>query len=261
VSGVDLDGLWRVAERAARAGAAVVSDAYARVRGPAESKGRVGDYVSDVDRQSEAAIRDALAAGAPGIPVLGEEAGGERGDVFWAVDPLDATTNFLIGFPVVSVSVALVEGGRPVVGVVEAPVLGSRFSGARSRGAWCGDERLAASRRPPERAVVATAFPFRVRHRMREYRPVFDGVFERVEDIRRAGSAALDLAWTAAGVWDGFFELNLEVWDVAAGALLVEEAGGLVTDWDGGTGFLEGDVLAGSRRTHTVLLERAARRG
>ena len=237
----------------------MVADAYRRARAPAESKGRIGDYVSDVDRRSESVIRDVLAERVPGLAVLGEESGGDRGETFWAVDPLDATTNFLIGFPVVSVSVALIRDGEPSIGVVEAPLLGRRFSGARRRGAWCGRERLSVSRRPPERAIVATAFPFRVRHRLSEYSPVFSAVFDRIEDIRRAGSAALDLAWTASGVWDGFFELNLGVWDVAAGSLLVEEAGGVVSGWSGGRDFLSGDVLAGSPQTHAVLAEEAGR--
>jgi myo-inositol-1(or 4)-monophosphatase len=135
-----------------------------------------------------------------------------------------------------------------------------RFSGAEGQGAWRGRERLTVSARPPERAIVATAFPFRARQRMERYMPVLRGVFERTEDLRRAGSAALELSWTAAGVWDGYFELSLGVWDVAAGALLVREAGGVVTDWDGGDRFLDGDVLAGSPQAHGVLLEEAARR-
>ena len=158
-----------------------------------------------------------------------------------------------------SVSIALIRNGEPWIGVVDAPLLGTRFSGARERGAWCDDERLSVSRRPPDHAIVATAFPFRVRHRLPQYAPVFRAVFDRIEDVRRAGSAALDLAWTASGVWDGFFELNLGVWDVAAGSLLVEEAGGLVSGWSGGRDFLSGDVLAGSPQTHAVLAEEAAR--
>src|SRR5204862_4370872 len=167
----------------------------------------------------------------PDIAVIAEESGGHAAERFWAVDPLDATTNFLIGFPIVAVSVALVEPPHPILGVVEAPLLGERFSGARGRGAWRGAERLAVSVRPPARAIVAMAFPFRARERMDRYEPVLRRVFDGTEDVRRAGSAALDLAWTAAGVFDGYLELNLGVWDLAAGALLVREAGGVVTDW------------------------------
>jgi myo-inositol-1(or 4)-monophosphatase len=247
--------LWAVAEDAASVGAGIVGRAAAHGRDVPESKGRTGDYVTSVDRESERAIREVLYRDAPAIPFLGEESGGACGDLYWAVDPLDATTNFLVGFPVVAVSIALISEGRPVVGVVEAPILARRFSGARGRGAWSGSKRLWVSERPSERAIVATALPFRARHLVPRYLPVLRRVFDRTEDIRRAGSAALDLSWTAAGVWDGYFELNLGVWDVAAGALLVEEAGGRVTDWEGGPGYLGGDVLAGSPSTHRILAE------
>jgi myo-inositol-1(or 4)-monophosphatase len=108
---------------------------------------------------------------------------------------------------------------------------------------------------------VATALPFRDRTLLPRYLPVLKGVFGRVEDVRRPGAAALDLAWTAAGVFDGYFELNLSAWDVAAGALLVEEAGGVVTDWEGGPGYIGGDILAGSPQTHAVLLDATTRAG
>jgi myo-inositol-1(or 4)-monophosphatase len=224
-----------------------------------EEKG-AGDYVTEVDRRSEEAIRMLLEEREPGIPVLAEEGGGGGGDIFWAVDPLDGTTNFLRGFPVVGISVALVEGGRPVVGAVSGPLLGLKFSGARGEGAWSGDARLRISGRDPRQGIVATALPFRDRSLMPRYYPMLGRVFTRIEDVRRPGAAALDLAWVAAGVFDGYFELNLSVWDVAAGALLVQEAGGMVTDWAGSPEFLSGEILAGSPATHAVLLE-AARSG
>ena len=196
----------------------------------------------------------------PDIPMLGEEAGGRRGDTFWAVDPLDGTTNFLIEFPVVAVAAALISDGEVLVGAVEAPFLSFSASAARGQGAWSGERRLHVSTRPPEQAIVATAWPFRARTLLPRYRPVFEEIFERTEDVRRAGSAELDLAWVAAGVFDGYFELNLSIWDVAAGSLLVEEAGGTVTDWEGADGYLDsGNVLAGSPATHAVMLEAAKR--
>jgi myo-inositol-1(or 4)-monophosphatase len=248
----------RIAEKAAGIGARIVADAFGRAIQTEELKG-AGDYVTDVDRRSEEAIREHLAAATPDVPILAEEGGGGGGERYWAVDPLDGTTNFLIGFPVVAVSVALIDAGRPVVGAVHAPMLGLAFSAARAHGAWSGGERLRVSERPAERAIVATAFPFRKRSLLDRYRPVLDSVFERGEDIRRAGAAALDLAWVASGAFDGYFELNLSVWDVAAGALLVEEAGGLVTDWAGGPDYLQGEILAGSPSTHPMLLEAARR--
>jgi myo-inositol-1(or 4)-monophosphatase len=160
----------------------------------------------------------------------------------------------------VAVSIALVVDGRPEVAVVEAPLLGLTFHAVRGGGAWSGDDPMRVSARPPERGIVATALPFRQRSLLPRYQPVLRRVFDRVEDVRRAGAAALDLAWVAAGVFDGYFELTLSVWDVAAGGLIVEEAGGLVTDWDGGSDYLSGNVLAGSPATHEVLLAAATAR-
>lgn len=254
----DLTWLMELADRAAAEGSGVVAAGFGQPGAGGEPKGRTGDWVTRTDRESELAIRDLLAGATPDIPVLGEEGGGTVGARYWAVDPLDGTTNFLLGFPVVAVSVALVQDGRPVVGAIRAPILGLSFTAARGAGAWCAGARLHVSDREPGRAVVATALPFRERTLLPGYLPVLEAVFARVEDIRRAGAAALDLAWVAAGVFDGYFELNLSPWDVAAGALLVEEAGGVATDWDGGPGYLGGDVLAGSPRTHPVLLGAAS---
>ena len=249
--------LWRVAEEACARGAEIVFAAGSRgvQDRRAESKG-VGDWVTDTDRASEDAIRSFLAAATPDIPVLGEEAGGERGERFWAVDPLDGTTNFMIGFPIVAVSVGLIDAGRPLVGSVRAPLLGLAFGAARGRGAWAGEERLAVSARPPERAIVATGFPFRRRELRPRHAVAFERVLQGVEDVRRAGAAALDLAWVASGVFDAYFELAMSVWDLAAGALLVEEAGGSVSGWGGEPDHLvSGDVVAGSPSTYPVVLD------
>ena len=236
-----------------------MAEAWGKSATPEPSKG-FGDYVTAADRQSEAAMTELLRRLTPDIPVLGEEAGGEHGETFWAVDPLDGTTNFLIGFPVVAVSAALVSEGRVWAGAVRAPFLDVAASAARGQGAWAGDRRLEVSVRPSEQAIVATALPFRARALLPRYGPVLQRVFDRTEDIRRAGAAELDLAWVAAGVFDGYFELNLSIWDVAAGSLLVEEAGGIVTDWEGEDGYLtSGNILAGSPATYDVLLDAATR--
>ncbi|MGH2555429.1 MAG: inositol monophosphatase family protein [Actinomycetota bacterium] len=252
----DLGRLREVAEKAANVGAGIVRRRFGEHEAKGELKG-AGDYVTSVDRESEEAIRAFLQRATPDIPVLAEESGGDRGDRFWAVDPLDGTTNFLLGFPVVAVSIALIEDGRPIIGAVRGPMLGLSFSGARGQGAWSGSDRLHVTRRPPERAVIAMAFPFRAKSLMPRYTAALEQVLARTEDVRRAGAASLDLAWVAAGVFDGYLELNLSVWDVAAGALLVEEAGGVVTDWKGGPRYLSGNIIAGSAETHRVLLEAA----
>jgi len=254
--GASLPELAEVAVAAALAGGHVVG-----ARGPSGvTLKAAGDYVSDVDRASEKAVVQVLRAGTPEIPVLAEEAGGERtAERYWAVDPLDGTTNYLHSFPAVGVSVALVEEGRPAIGVVHAPFLGrgetETYVGWAGGGAWRGRERLSVSARHPGEAVVGTGFPFRHKEWLPRYLAAFGAAFERFEDLRRPGAAALDLAWVAAGVFDGFFELGLGTWDVAAGALLIEEAGGVVSDWQGGPDYLGGDILAGPPAIHAALLE------
>ncbi|HET9783121.1 MAG TPA: inositol monophosphatase family protein [Candidatus Dormibacteraeota bacterium] len=219
-----------------------------------------GDYVTATDRNSESAIVEVLARETPGVAVLAEERGGLREETMWAVDPLDGTTNFTRGFPAVGISVALLDQGRPAVGVVLAPFLGLEFWMARGEGAFLNGERLPSHRvLEPTRAVVATGFPFRNKRRLPRYLSMFGSALARFEDLRRAGAAALDLAWTASSTFDGFFELGLNAWDVAAGAGLVMEVGGVVTDWSGGDTWIEsGDILAAPPAVHEVLLELAS---
>ncbi len=248
--------LLSTAEQAARAGGEIVRARFRATVAPRQ-KGP-GDWVSEVDTASEHAVRGALAALAPGIPVFGEEEGGERGDVGWLVDPLDGTANFLHGFPIVGVSVALVQHGSPLVGVVHAPLLGTTFTARAGGGARADGVPLSVSAREPSQAICATGFPFRVKaERLAAYLPVFESALRAFEDLRRAGSASLDLAWTAAGVFDGYFEQALGPWDVAAGALLVREAGGVVTDWGGDDqAWLDsGDIVAASPAVHAQMLD------
>lgn len=248
-----------MALRAARAGAQVLIDAgLPRPGGAADTKG-AGDYVTQWDRRSESAILEVLAREAPGIAVLAEERGGARARTMWAVDPLDGTTNFTRGFPSVGVSVGLLEGGVPLLGVVIAPFFNKEFAAARGKGATLNGDRLPLLRvLDPSNAVVATGFPFRNKQLLPRYLSVMEGSLQRFEDLRRAGAAALDLAWTAAGTFDGFFELGLNTWDVAAGAALVVEVGGRVTDWSGGDTWAEtGNILAASAEVHEALLELA----
>jgi myo-inositol-1(or 4)-monophosphatase len=266
--GTDLDALLRVADRAAGAAAEVVlamAGAAEGSGGPAAEAKGTGDYVTAVDRAAEERIREALEAGAPGIPVLGEEGGGpDSAPEAWVVDPVDGTTNLVHGFPAVGVSIALVRDGRPVVGVVGAPFLGETYLARRGGGGLRRDRAgrehpLRVSARPTATAVVTTGLPFRRRERLPEAFETFTRVFEAVEDIRRPGAAALDLCWVAAGVFDGYFERGLAAWDVAAGGLLVEEAGGTVTDYVGGPDYLVGDVLAAPPQVHADLLRVIAR--
>ena len=246
--------------RAARAGAAVLRQGGLPRPGSAVELKARGDYVTATDRRSEAAILEVLARESPGVAVLAEERGGVRASTMWAVDPLDGTTNFTRGFPAVGVSVALIERGKPVAGAVLAPFLDLEFTAAEGQGAEMNGEPLPRHREVDvSSAVVATGFPFRNKSLLERYLPVFERAMSRFEDLRRAGAAALDLAWTASSSFDGFFELGLYTWDVAAGALLVMETGGRVSDWSGGDGWLEtGNIMAAAPAVHAALLELAA---
>lgn len=252
---LDLPRLLEVALHAARAGGEIALDAFGAAR-DVRSKGP-GDWVSATDTASERAVRACLVEGAPDLPVFGEEEGGDRAEVGWLVDPLDGTANFLHRYPVVGVSIGLVVGTEPVVAVVHAPMLGDTYWATRGGGAFRDGERLSVSDRPVESAICATGFPFRAkRERLPEYFPVFERALTTFEDLRRAGAASLDLAWTAAGVYDGYFEQGLGPWDVAAGALLVREAGGIVTDWQGDPDawLRSGDIVAAPPTTHPEIL-------
>ena len=252
---LDLDALLAAALDAALRAGAVVRAAFGAASDVREKA--PGDWVSEADTASERAIRRALADAAPDIPFFGEEEGGARGPVGWLVDPIDGTANFLHRFPVVAVSVALVAEDEPLVGVVHAPMLGETFTARRGGGAHRNGEAIRVSDRPAGQAILATGTPFRAKSaRLPEYLGVFERALLAFEDLRRAGAASLDLAWTAAGTFDGYFEAALGPWDVAAGALLVREAGGRVTDWQGDerAWLRSGDVVAAAPALHPRVL-------
>ncbi len=248
--------LCTVALAAAQAGGDVIRAAR-RDASPlrTERKG-VGDYVTAVDRAAEAAAIAVLRAAEPGIDVLAEERGGRVTERMWVIDPLDGTTNFLRGFPEVGVSIALVEDGIPTIGVVSAPFTGGGWSAVAGEGAFDAAGRRLDITESPGDGVTATGFPFRHRELAARYLPVFTRALATFEDLRRPGAATLDLAYTASGVWDGFFELNLALWDIAAGSVLVREAGGVVTDWAGDATavYTSGDILAGAPAWHERML-------
>ncbi len=248
--------LLHVATAAAEAaGRVIVTARSSGLPHPAEVKGH-GDWVTSVDREAESAAVAILRMATPEIGVLAEESGGERAARMWVVDPLDGTTNFVRGYPVVGVSVALIEAGEPVVGVVAAPELGRRWTAILGEGAYDRRGRRLDLSSSPATGVTATGFPFRHPEWRDRYLAVMEPALAEMEDLRRDGAASLDLAETAAGVWSGFFELGLGLWDIAAGALLVREAGGVVTDWHGDERavFESGDILAGAPAWHQRML-------
>lgn len=217
---------------------------------PVERKAR-GDYASEIDRACEDVIRAELARRYPDHEILGEEHGrsghksGDRENV-WLIDPIDGTSNYLRGIPHYAISIALSVRGRIEHGLVYDPVRDELFAASRGQGATLNNRRIRVSGRSTlSSAVLGMAFPFRSRRLMPAYMGMFDALFEQCEDVRRAGAASLDLAYVASGRLDGYLELALKPWDIAAGALLVQEAGGVVMDIAGGDNWLHsGHVIA-----------------
>ncbi|MGK7296733.1 MAG: inositol monophosphatase family protein [Candidatus Wenzhouxiangella sp. M2_3B_020] len=213
---------------------------------PVERKAR-GDYASEVDHACEELIRSELNRRYPDHAVLGEEKGRSGSDEHvWMIDPIDGTSNYLRGIPHYAISIALAVKGRVEHGVVYDPARDELFAASRGQGATLNSRRIRVSGRGSlSGAVLGIAFPFRSRRLMAPYSAMFDALFEQCEDVRRAGAASLDLAYVACGRLDGYFELSLKPWDVAAGALLVQEAGGVVMDIAGGDQWLQsGHIIA-----------------
>jgi myo-inositol-1(or 4)-monophosphatase len=247
----------------ARAAGDLLLDRLGRSR--IEFKGEV-DLVTEADRMAEAFLVERLRALLPEAAILAEEGGAHAGspEVRWIVDPLDGTTNFAHGYPVFAVSVALQRAGEVTVGVVHDPTRGETFAAARGRGARRNGEALRVTSCPGiGAALLVTGFPYDVRMSERDNLAQFSSLAKRARGVRRSGSAALDLAYVAAGRFDGFWEEKLSPWDVAAGSLLVEEAGGRVTGYRGERLDLEdGHLVAAGPALHAALqteLERVER--
>lgn len=246
-----------IAVRAARSAGSVITRHMDRLdRLTVESKGD-NDFVSEVDRLAEEEIVAILRRAYPDHGIIGEEGGGEeRGEYVWVIDPLDGTTNFLRGFPHFAVSIALKYRGALEVGVIYDPVRQELWTAKRGGGATFEGRRMRMpARRSIDNALLGTGFPFRLRAHHEAYLGMFGDVLGRAGDLRRAGSAALDLAYVASGRLDGFWEIGLEPWDMAAGALMIREAGGIVGDFAGGDRYLEtGNVVAGSPKLFADLV-------
>jgi myo-inositol-1(or 4)-monophosphatase len=242
---------------AAQAGGKVLLSHFRKLDPAAITEKTKNDFVSDADRQAEAAIRTELEFRFPQYGFLGEE-GGSHGsaDIRWIVDPLDGTLNFVQGFPHWCVSVALWDAEGPVVGCVLDPLREDWFVAVRGAGAtWNGKLMRVSQQASLDGAFLATGFAFQLGDRWPKFNAALGRVFPRAKGLRRAGSAALDLAHTACGIYDGYFELGLKPWDLAAGVLLVQEAGGVITDWEGGQGWFEsGNLVVGTRGVQAELL-------
>ncbi|WP_044871959.1 inositol-phosphate phosphatase [Pseudomonas sp. LFM046] len=255
--------MLNIALRAARSAGELIFRSIERLDVISVNEKDAKDYVTEVDRAAELSIVQALRKAYPNHGILGEEGGllegkGEGADYLWIIDPLDGTTNFIRGVPHFAVSIACKYKGRLEHAVVLDPVRQEEFTASRGRGAALNGRRLRVSpRKSLEGALLGTGFPFRENQldNLDSYLGMFRSLVGQTAGIRRAGSASLDLAYVAAGRFDAFWEFGLSEWDMAAGALLVQEAGGLVSDFTGGHDFLEkGHVVAGNTKCFKAVL-------
>jgi myo-inositol-1(or 4)-monophosphatase len=252
--------MLNVAIKAARAAGAIINRAALDVEAVRISQKQVNDFVTEVDHASEKIIIETLLTAYPDHGILAEESGREFGspiaDHIWIIDPLDGTTNFIHGFPVYCVSIALQVRGKIEQAVIYDPTRNDLFTATKGRGAFMNDRRLRVSKRIRlQECIISTGFPFRKGDNFNQYLRMMGDVMQRTAGLRRPGSAALDLAYVAAGFTDGFFETGLSPWDVAAGSLLVTEAGGLIGNFTGEADFLEQkECLAGAPRIYGQLV-------
>jgi len=260
MSSPNLHPMINVAIKAARAAGAIINRAALDVESVRVSQKQVNDFVTEVDQAAEQAIIDILLTAYPGHAIWAEESGRTQGaqdsDYVWIIDPLDGTTNFIHGLPIYCVSIALAVKGRVEQAVVYDPTRNDLFTATRGRGAFMNDRRLRVSKRVRlQECLISTGFPFRPGDDFKTYLSMMSEVMQRSAGLRRPGAAALDLAYVAAGFTDAFFETGLQPWDVAAGSLLVTEAGGLVGNLTGEADFLEQkECLAGSPRIYGLLV-------
>ena len=252
--------MLNVAVRAARAAGAIINRAALDVEAVRVSQKQVNDFVTEVDHASEKAVIETLLGAYPSHGIWAEESGREHGnaasDHVWLIDPLDGTTNFIHGFPVYCVSIALTVKGKVEQAVVYDPTRNDLFTATKGRGAFLNERRIRVSKRTQLKdCLISTGFPFRPGDNFKSYMNMMGEVMQRTAGLRRPGAAALDLAYVAAGFTDGFFESGLSIWDVAAGSLLVTEAGGLVGNFTGEADFMEQkECMAGNPRIYGQLV-------
>lgn len=222
-----------------------------------EYKG-TNDLVSYVDKESERRLVDGLKKILPEAAFITEEGtiAKQESDLQWVIDPLDGTTNFLHGLPIFSISIALLYKETILIGVVYEPNLNECFYAYKNGGAFCnGNSIKASSISELKKSLVVTGFPYSLLDKQKAFMKIFEQFAERTHGIRRLGSAAVDLAYVASGRLEGYYEFNLKIWDIAAGLLLVQEAGGKVSDFSGGNNYLYGKEVLAAGRAHGEMLE------
>ena len=252
--------MLNVAVKAARAAGAIINRAALDVEAVRISQKQANDFVTEVDHASEQAIIENLLTAYPDHGILAEESGSQHGnpnaDHIWIIDPLDGTTNFIHGFPVYCVSIALQVRGKLEQAVVYDPTRNDLFTATKGRGAFMNERRIRVSKRVRlDECLLSTGFPFRPEDDFDKYLRLTGDMMQRTAGLRRPGAAALDLAYVAAGFSDGFFEIGLQAWDMAAGALLVTEAGGLVGNFTGESNYIDQkECMAANPRIYAQMV-------
>jgi myo-inositol-1(or 4)-monophosphatase len=250
--------MLNTAVKAARRAGNIINRATRNLDVLAVREKAANDFVSEVDREAEHAIISTLHEAYPGHAILAEESGASGVSEYqWVIDPLDGTTNFLHGFPQYCVSIALEHRGVVTQAVIYDPARNDLFTASRGRGAFLNETRIRVSKRAHLKSgLIGTGFPFKELAHLDTYMAMLRDVMKGSAGVRRAGSAALDLAFVAAGRLDGFWELGLSRWDIAAGSLLITEAGGLVSNLEGNAGWMEsGNIVAGTPKVFVELLQ------
>ena len=253
--------MLNTAVKAARRAGNIINRAAQNIDILTVTQKAANDYVSEVDREAEAAIIRVISETYPSHSILAEESGASgNSEYVWIIDPLDGTTNFLHGFPHYAVSIALSHKGVLSQAVIYDPVRNELFTASRGRGAYLNDHRMRVGKRSKlQGSLLGTGFPFKEFSVIDTYLAMFKDLAQKTSGIRRAGAATLDLAYVAAGRLDGFWEFGLAPWDMAAGSLLITEAGGLVGDFQGNSGFLEtGNIVGGNPKLFSQLIQSLA---
>jgi len=251
--------MLQTAIEAARIGGKILMENYGKIDPATVERKRASDFVTQIDQQSEKAIISHILSRFPDHGILGEESGKAeaKSPYRWIIDPLDGTTNYIHAYPAFAISIAVEVEGEIQLGVIYDPLREDLFTAERGKGAYYNNKPIHVSHRSHfSDALLATGFPFRAKELLDVYLESFAIFFQQVKGIRRGGSAALDLAYLACGRFDGFWELKLGTWDIAAGCLLVEEAGGKVGDLLGGQNHLKtGDIVAANPYLFDEMVE------
>ncbi|HET9820519.1 MAG TPA: inositol monophosphatase family protein [Burkholderiaceae bacterium] len=253
--------MLNIAVKAARAAGSIINRAALDVERLTITAKGVNDFVTEVDQAAEAAVIETLLTAYPGHGILAEESGRTHGakhsEYLWIIDPLDGTTNFIHGLPIYAVSIALAFRGKVEQAVVYDPARNDLFLASKGRGAFLNDRRLRVSKRTRlAESLIGTGFPFRKGDNFKRYVEMFEQVMQHCAGVRRPGAAALDLCYVAAGWYDGFFETGLNPWDVAAGSLIITEAGGLIGNFTGEADFLyQREAVAGNPKVYGQLVQ------